>query len=61
MDHIRMHRELKPFKCKNCGLAFAQQGNRNRHQKKGVCVRFLNNESSATIQQIVAHKQIPTA
>ena len=39
MDHIRMHRGLRPFMCKYCNQSFAQKGNRDRHQKKNVCFK----------------------
>lgn len=36
-DHLRIHKDQMPFKCKYCGKAFTQAGNRDRHEKKKVC------------------------
>ena len=46
MDHIRMHRGLRPFMCKYCNQSFAQKGNRDRHQKKNVCFKDRKPQNS---------------
>ena len=42
-DHLRIHKEDMPFKCKLCGKPFTQAGNRDRHERKRVCQKKLNN------------------
>lgn len=32
-----MHKGEKPYECRLCGLKFAQQGNRDRHEKRKIC------------------------
>ena len=38
LDHVRTHRGLRPYPCVHCKQAFAQRGNRDRHQAKRVCL-----------------------
>lgn len=33
-----MHKGEKPYECRLCGLKFAQQGNRDRHEKRKICL-----------------------
>ena len=30
-EHLNVHTGKKPFKCKQCGAAYASEGNRNAH------------------------------
>ena len=38
-SHLRVHLNLKPFKCSTCGKGFATRSNCNHHMKKAVCSR----------------------
>ena len=38
-SHLRVHLNLKPFKCPTCGKGFATRSNCNHHMKKAVCSR----------------------
>jgi uncharacterized Zn-finger protein len=38
-DHVRIHQDSMPFKCKYCKKSFTQAGNRDRHQSKYVCMK----------------------
>jgi hypothetical protein len=38
-DHLRIHNSEMPFTCGLCGKKFTQAGNRDRHEKKQVCLK----------------------
>ena len=42
-DHLNTHRNVKDFKCNRCGRAFAQKGNRDRHQRSGIKCQLKTN------------------
>lgn len=38
-DHIRLHKDERPFTCAYCGIGWSQAGNRDRHQANASCLR----------------------
>ena len=38
-DHLRIHNSDMPFRCNLCGKKFTQAGNRDRHEKGGICAK----------------------
>ena len=56
-DHIRTHLAVKMFKCSICSKGFVWQGNRDRHERKKVCLP--KSVKQALSQQDISHHTAP--